>query len=120
MSNPHMATLGSPVSSAKRRACSAREGISCTPTSAYATTSPSGEAALADAPLRLLSQRVINAEVVRGMEKNWQQWLDMISRHVPAFLHGFARDVSGLQGSRVYRAVESEDISYRIYSFAKD
>ena len=78
------------------------------------------EAALADAPLRLLSQRVINAEVVRGMEKNSQQWLDMISRHVPAFLHGFARDVSGLQGSRVYRAVESEDISYRIYSFAKD
>ena len=78
------------------------------------------EAALADAPLRLLSQRVINAEVVRGMEKNSQQWLDMISRHVPAFLHGFARDVSGLQDLRVYRAVESEDISYRIYSFAKD
>lgn len=44
----------------------------------------------------------------------------MISRHVRAFLHGFARDVSGLEGSRVYRAVESEDISYRIYSFAKD
>ena len=69
------------------------------------------EAALADAPMRLLSQRVINAEVVRGMEKNSQQWLDLIGRHVPAFLHGFARDVSGVQGSRVYRAVAKRGVS---------
>jgi ubiquinone/menaquinone biosynthesis C-methylase UbiE len=81
---------------------------------------PEWEAALADAPMRLLSQRVINAQILGGMEKNAQQWLDMISRHMPAFLHGVGREFVGVQGSRGYRGGENGEISYRMYSFAKD
>ena len=57
----------------------------------YADTQPpdgiaAWEAALANAPMRMLSQRVINAEVLRAMEKNSQQRLIMIERQTPAFL----------------------------------
>ena len=109
------------------------------------------EVALADAPMRLISHTVINAQVLRGMEKNSQR---LISRHMPAFLHGgmgrellgiattgqsdavrlagSAREFAGVQASRVYRALQSGElswlyralqsgeISYRMYCFAKD
>jgi ubiquinone/menaquinone biosynthesis C-methylase UbiE len=78
------------------------------------------EAALADAPMRMLSQREINAEVARAMEKNSQKWLDLIDRRLPAFLHGLARAQTGVQGEKFYRAVQSGESSYRIYCFAKD
>ena len=70
MSKPRTPTLGFPVSSPKWRACCAREGISFTLISAATCEFPDWEAALADTPMRLLSERVINAEVLRGMEKN--------------------------------------------------
>jgi fatty-acid O-methyltransferase len=78
------------------------------------------EAALADAPMRMLSQREINAEVVRAMDKNSQQWLDLIDRRVPAFLHRLARAQTGVPGGRYYSAVQSGELSYRMYCFAKD
>ena len=78
------------------------------------------EAALADAPMRMLSQRVINAEVIRGMEKNSQQWQEVIDRHVPAFLHGLARDIAGVRDSSLYHELQSGGLSYRMYCFAKD
>ena len=77
------------------------------------------EAALAGALLRMLSQRVINAEVLHGMEKNAQQWLGRIDRHVPAFLRDFARDVAGVPGLTLYQEVQSGGLSYRMYCFAK-
>jgi fatty-acid O-methyltransferase len=78
------------------------------------------EAALADAPMRMLSQKEVNAEVVRAMEKNTEQWLDLIDRRVPAFLHGLARAQTGVQGEMFYREVQSGESSYRMYCFAKD
>jgi ubiquinone/menaquinone biosynthesis C-methylase UbiE len=77
------------------------------------------QAALAGAPLRMISQRVINAEVVRGMEKNSQQWSRRIDRHVPAFLRGFARDFAGVQPWTLYQEMQSGGLSYRMYCFAK-
>jgi hypothetical protein len=56
------------------------------------------EAALANAPMRMRSQSEVNAEVMRRMEKNSQQWLDMMNRCVPAFLRGLARDNAGVRG----------------------
>ena len=78
------------------------------------------EAALADAPMRLLSDRVVNAEVLRGMEKNTQRSLDLVDRHVPAFLRRFGREFSGVQGSQAYRDLERAKLSYRMYWYAKD
>lgn len=76
------------------------------------------EAALAKAPMRMLSHRVINAEVVRAMEKNSQRWLNVIDLNLPAFLRGLARENAGVPGSRPYRLLQSED-RYRMYCFAK-
>src|ERR1700740_1345227 len=78
------------------------------------------EAAMADTPMRLTSKRVINGEVLRAMEKNSQRGLGLIHRRVPALLHGLARAQTGVQGGKTYRAVQSGELSYRMYSFAKD
>jgi ubiquinone/menaquinone biosynthesis C-methylase UbiE len=78
------------------------------------------EAALADAPLRLLSDRAINAEVLCGMDKNGQRSLDLIRRHLPAVLRPFGRLFAGVPGSRMYRDTQRGEISYRMYCFTKD
>jgi ubiquinone/menaquinone biosynthesis C-methylase UbiE len=86
------------------------------------------EAALADTPMRMVSHEVINAQVLRGNEKNPQPVQDLvaaalarwISRRAPAFLHGVAREATGVEGSGLYHAMQSGEISYRMYSFAKD
>jgi ubiquinone/menaquinone biosynthesis C-methylase UbiE len=80
---------------------------------------PDWEAALASTPLRMLSQRDINPEVVRGLDENSQEWEDMIDRSVPAFLHDFARANWALPGTQLYREVQSGAFTYRMYYFAK-
>ena len=78
------------------------------------------EAAMHDAPLRLLSGRVINAEVLRGLDKTSQQSLELIDRHLPAFLRPFGRLFACVPGSRIYRDLQRGAISYRMYCFTKD
>lgn len=78
------------------------------------------EEALAAAPLRMVSQRVINAEVVRGMENSSQRWHEVIDRNVPAALRGFVRSYSGVEGSKIYQAYQSGQSSYRMYKFTKE
>ncbi|HTY30656.1 phthiotriol/phenolphthiotriol dimycocerosates methyltransferase [Mycobacterium sp.] len=78
------------------------------------------EAALADAPLRMLSQREINAEVIRGIEKNSQWWEDIVDRHVPAFLQANAGGFAGVVGGGGYQSLHTGEITYRMYSFVKD
>ena len=76
------------------------------------------EAALAGAPMRMLSHQAINAQVLRGMEKNTQRSLDLIGR-MPTFLHRIGREFTGVQGSRFYRALQSGKLSYRMYCFSR-
>ena len=78
------------------------------------------EADLASAPMRLISEQVINAEVMRGLEKN--RFLDQITRRLPniAFLRSVANDYAGGPGSLLYRRLENGDASYRLLCFAKD
>jgi ubiquinone/menaquinone biosynthesis C-methylase UbiE len=78
------------------------------------------EVELADAPLRMLSQEVIDSQVLRGLEKNSPRMHDIISRRVPSFLQGVARNATGVQGGKLYRAVQKGEFSYRIYCFVKD
>ena len=77
------------------------------------------ELALAAAPLKLLHSRVINAEVLRGMDRNSQRSQDLIVRHLPSFLHSLGRDFAGIQGSRIYAALKENRVSYRSYCFLK-
>ena len=77
------------------------------------------EAAFAAAPLRLHRMRVINAEVLRGMNLNSTRSLKLLQRHLPRFLHGLGRDFAGVQGSRIHAALERGELSYRSCCFEK-
>jgi SAM-dependent methyltransferase len=78
------------------------------------------EAALADAPLRLLSMRVINAEVLRGLDGLAPRYRELVGHHLPAFLRPFGRLFVGAPGSLMYRELQRGRLSYRTYCFAKD
>ena len=86
----------------------------------YADEIAAWEAELASIPMRLVSEHVINAEVMRGLEKN--RFLDQITRRLPniAFLRGIANDYAGGPGSLIYRRLENGEASYRLFCFAKD
>lgn len=67
---------------------------------------------LSDAPLRRISERIINEEVARGVEKIYPLLLFKKARVRESF--GFAMWVI------LYRRLLNNDISYRIYCFAKE
>ena len=77
------------------------------------------DAALAAAPLKKENSRNINAEVLRGMEKNSSHSQDLIARHLPKILHSVGRDFAGTRGSRIYNALTSGELAYRSYCFVK-
>ena len=80
---------------------------------------PEWERDLAGASLKLLHSRVINPEVLRGMDLNSARSQDLIVRHLPKFFHNLGRDFAGIQGSRVYTGLKSGGMSYRSFCFAK-
>jgi ubiquinone/menaquinone biosynthesis C-methylase UbiE len=68
--------------------------------------------------LRIVSERTIDAEVLRGMELNSAQMLAMMESLVPGFLRWWARDGAPARGSAIYRSLESGRASYRMYHLA--
>ena len=119
MSNPRLPTPTFPVSSPKLRACFAREAISCTPIFAPATASPSGRRRWPGPRCGCFRTRIINAQVLRGLEKNTPRILDLIGR-VPTILHRIGREYSGVEGTGFYRAMQSGKYSYRMYCFIQE
>jgi SAM-dependent methyltransferase len=77
------------------------------------------EQALAAAPLTRLHTRSINAEVLRGMNRNSSRSQALIARHLPKFLHSLGADFAGVKGSRIHNALTTGGLSYRSYCFAK-
>ncbi len=75
--------------------------------------------AIATAPLKMLHQRDINAEVLRGMNQNSPRSQDLIARHLPRFLHSLGADFAGVKGSQIHNALNSGELSYRSYCFEK-
>lgn len=86
----------------------------------YADEIAAWDADLANIPLRLVSERVINAEVMRGLEKN--RFSDQIRRRLPdiAVVRRIVSDYAGGRGSLIYRRLESGEASYRLFCFAKE
>jgi len=78
------------------------------------------DAALAAMPLRQVSKREINNEVLRSMDNNSEKYLELVSRHVPKFLQSFGRVFSGAPGTLAYRELQRGKLSYRMYHFIKD
>ena len=68
---------------------------------------------LGDAPMRLMSEKVINEEVARAVEKNVPQLLKVMSRVTPAFF------VDNLSGG-ISRGLSNGKISYRMYCFVNE
>jgi len=81
---------------------------------------PGWEAALAGTAMRHVSERVINPEVLRGLDETSQRSIDLVGRLLPAFLRPFARRFAGVPGTGLYRDIENGKIGYRMYCFAKD
>jgi len=77
------------------------------------------EAALENAPLKLMQSRDISAEVLAGMDLNSARSLALLDQKLPKWLHGLGRDFAGVQGSRVYTALQTGALSYRSYCFRK-
>jgi SAM-dependent methyltransferase len=78
------------------------------------------EAALAGAPLRMVSERIINAEVLRALDERSDGSLEVLSRQLPGPLQGIGREAYHVKGSRFYRDLESDEFSWRMYYFVKD
>ncbi|OBF83056.1 SAM-dependent methyltransferase [Mycobacterium sp. 852002-51163_SCH5372311] len=83
----------------------------------FASHVPDWEAALAGAPMRMISHRDIRPEIVRGMERNSQRWQEVIDRHNSKMLRATCQF---LQGSKVYRELQGGGFSYAMYCFVKE
>jgi ubiquinone/menaquinone biosynthesis C-methylase UbiE len=77
------------------------------------------EAGLAEVPLRLISERAIDEEVMRGLKKT-DRMIGLVSHRAPVLLRGWARRVNDMQTSTFYQALRSGDYVYRMYCFTKD
>ena len=75
------------------------------------------DAALADAPLRKISERAIDEEAKRGLDANTRRTQQQISGRLPAFISSLIRYGVGVLDWDLRRA---GGFSYRLYSFAKD
>src|SRR5712671_4452618 len=85
----------------------------------FADSMAEWEKALATAPLKMLHTRNINAEVLRGMNRNSPRSQDLVARRLPKFLHSLGADFAGVKGSRIHNALNSGGLLYRSYCFEK-
>ena len=69
--------------------------------------------------LRLDEMRLINPEVIRGMELNTPRYVAMVKQALPGFLHRLALDFAGVKGSRLHRDAVSGEMSYRSFKLTK-
>jgi SAM-dependent methyltransferase len=85
----------------------------------FAESVTAWEKAIIAAPLKMLSAKNINTKVLRGMSRNSPRSQDLIVWHLPKFLHSLGADFAGVKGSRIYKALNSGELSYRSYCFEK-
>jgi fatty-acid O-methyltransferase len=84
-----------------------------------ATDISAWEAALAGAPMRIVSRRNINAEVMRAMETN-QELLGLMHRHAPLWLRGLVRGYAeDVRDTPPYKALQHGWAFYRVYHLTK-
>jgi hypothetical protein len=70
--------------------------------------------------MRLVSERVIDDQVLRGLHKNSPRSMELINRRMPAFARRFGREFAVVDGSLFYRDLERGEITYRAYCFTRD
>jgi SAM-dependent methyltransferase len=78
------------------------------------------DAAIAAFPLTQLTCRVINDEVLRGMDGSSAPIAELIDTSIPKIFRGAAREFACLPGSRMYESMRTGNTAYRMYHFVKD
>jgi ubiquinone/menaquinone biosynthesis C-methylase UbiE len=78
------------------------------------------EKGLAEFGMRQVCKRVINQQVLRGLQNNSQRSNELINRYMPAFTRRFAREFAVVDGSWFYKDLQRGEIDYRSYCFVKD
>jgi ubiquinone/menaquinone biosynthesis C-methylase UbiE len=78
------------------------------------------EAALAESGMRQTCEKVVNEQVLRGLQKNSPRSNELINRCLPPFMRRFGREFAVVDGSWFYRDLERGEIEYRAYCLAKD
>ena len=61
----------------------------------------------------------ISDNVLLGLDANSERSLGLIDRKLPKCLHGLGRDFAGVEGSRIYRALQDRALTYRSYLMLK-
>lgn len=69
--------------------------------------------------LSLDEMRLINPEVIRGMELNTPRYEAMVKKALPRYLHRLALDFAGVKGSRLHRDALSGEMSYRSFKLTR-
>lgn len=78
------------------------------------------EKELADAPLRMLSSRVISDEVVRGLAKSLPRSQQMFTRRTPRPLRRFVGNAVAASQLKIADGLRRGESSYRMYCFANE
>ena len=81
---------------------------------------PGIEAALAKPPLRMVSEKIIDEQVLRGLKENSPRSIELINRHLPIFLHRFGREFAVVEGSMFFKDLGCGELSYRTYCLTRD
>lgn len=81
---------------------------------------PAWEAGLSQPGLRLVSERIISDEVLRGLRKNSPRSNELINRYSPPLLRRFGREFAVVDGSMFYKDLERGELSYRTYWLTKN
>jgi ubiquinone/menaquinone biosynthesis C-methylase UbiE len=81
---------------------------------------PEWEAALGNPRLRIVSEKNISEQVLRGLRLNSPRSEELINRHMPIFLRRFGREFAVVDGSWFYKDLENGEIEYRMYCLTKD
>lgn len=69
--------------------------------------------------MRMLSHDDINAQVMRGLDKNSRRIGELVGR-MPRVLQPIGREYSGMQGTGFYRGLQRDRYTYRMYCLTKD
>lgn len=75
---------------------------------------------LSNPRMRIVSERNISQEVLRGLRLNSPRSAELINRYLPAFLRRFGREFAVVDGSWFYKDMERGEIEYRVYHLTKD
>jgi ubiquinone/menaquinone biosynthesis C-methylase UbiE len=78
------------------------------------------DVSLGNPRLRIVSEKNISQEVLRGLRLNSPRSEDLINRNLPIFLRRFGREFAVVDGSWFYKDLENGEIEYRAYHLTKD